>query len=80
MGNPYKTFGRQFSAAALVFARERAGMSQLGLAHQLFDSSNCTYKIKAWEEGVKRPSPYTLLQLCKILGCTVDELAPKVDK
>jgi transcriptional regulator with XRE-family HTH domain len=58
-------------AAMLQELREKAGLSQTGLAKK----AGVPFRsVQNWEQGVRVPRPQALLALAEALGTTADEL------
>lgn len=77
----YVAFGRRFNPSALTAAREAKEYTKTRLAQEVFGStpkSGFNGIIGDYENGKLKPRLDTLQALCDVLGCTVNDSAPKV--
>lgn len=56
---------------AIKIYREKAGMSQTGLADRMSVSQQA---VSQWESNIKTPTTKKLVELANIFHCTVDDL------
>jgi len=71
----YKTFGRQFDPSALAGFMNARGITIYGLA---FEVGGSQQTVRKWLASSATPRPGTLLMICSVLKCRLDDLAPKV--
>lgn len=80
----YVAFGRRFNGSAITALREAIGLSKNEFARQVFGISDPrgSYHglIRDYENGLTKPRLDTLRAMCDVLGCTLNDLAPKVDQ
>lgn len=81
MAATYKSFGRTFNPAALTAAREKAGLTYASLGSLLgVDANKAAWMVKRWETGRAKPSAPSLQAIVRVLKCSLDDLAPKVER
>lgn len=74
------TFGRRFDGAMLKAARIRAGLTEKQLSRVIYSGEGSRRSsIHNLESGMKIPNVYTLLRLCEVLRCRMDDIAPKLE-
>jgi hypothetical protein len=60
--------------------RIRAGLTEWQLSAAVFEGqSKVRHDVTAFETGLAIPSVRILVRLCEVLGCRMDDVAPKLD-
>ncbi|GAK69328.1 hypothetical protein RRU01S_04_01500 [Agrobacterium rubi TR3 = NBRC 13261] len=72
----YKTYGRSFSEKSLAIK-----ISEKFSSVEQFSSALKVERRRVWDwlEGKRRPGLHALRDVCSVLGCAVDDIAPLIE-
>ncbi|CUW85635.1 helix-turn-helix domain-containing protein [Rhizobium pusense] len=76
MSDTYTLFKRRFERRALARLIDEKYNSLYGFSR---DIGVANYRVQDWFLNGKKPSPKTVVRICEVLRCSVDEIAPKLD-
>lgn len=74
---PYKTFGRRFNSVAFSKVVTASYLTPQQIAAKL---GSRTERVTGWMNGLGSPRPNQLERILALLGCKLDDIAPRLER